>query len=92
MDRVDFGFINLMYHFVPPTKRHEVDYIRNENTHTIEKTNQIRDKIIEYIDSDIPGIKFKNTKIFLKWYARQCASYANFKTNQSYSHSTTALQ
>jgi len=88
MDRVDFGFINLMYHFVPPTKRHEVDYIRNE----IEKTNQIRDKIIEYIESDIPGIKFKSTKIFLKWYALQCASYTEFKTSLSYSHSTTVLQ
>lgn len=91
MDRADVKFIRIMYHFVPPTKRHEIDYILNENTHTIEKTNQIRDKILEYIDSDIPGIKFESREVFLKWYAFQCQSYTVFKTNLS-SRSTTVLQ
>ena len=80
MDRVDTAFINLMCYFVPPSKQHELEQIINANVSTIKKTNQIRDKIIEYINLNVPGIKFKSVSILHKWYVCQCASYIEMKT------------
>ncbi len=82
--KVDSGFIQMVAHLVPATKKPEVQHIINApDVAVLDKTNQLRDKILEYVAGSVPGMKLKTAEDVHSWYSRQTDNYHQKKQEES---------
>jgi hypothetical protein len=57
----------------------------------LDKTDQMREKILEYVASKVPGMKLKDADAVNEWYGRQTASYREKKKQEVSRGGTAAM-
>lgn len=75
IDNVNSAFFQTLMSQVPTSKKSEIQAIVDSPGDTLEKGEMIKERIIEYVSSNIPGMKFKDPAPAHKWYAERVKQY-----------------
>lgn len=81
--KVDQGFLDAVKAGVPATKRSEVQTIFDDaNVSITDRTDQIRSKILQYVESNVSGVKHKSTDAVNTWYDGLKSEYVRLKSTE----------
>lgn len=79
---IDDGFNKRLLSHVPREKVDEVNAILTGPGSTLQKGEQVRSKLVEYISSNVPGMKFKDEAPLHRWYENGVNQYKQLKAEQ----------
>lgn len=89
--KINPTFHKMLLSSAPASKRQDIEgIINNANLNIVQKTDQVRDKIIEYTQSKVAGCLFTSEKEVHDWHKDQLAQYNSEveKVKQSMAPST----
>jgi hypothetical protein len=93
--QVDDGFLQAVMVGIPQAKRDEVKpIIENRNISVIARTEQVRDKVLEYVNSGVAGMKasLKSEDKVHEWYGKLKSEYTKMKAEEQISSSSSGKQ
>lgn len=74
--KINNAFIQAHLAATPATKRSEVESIlRNEDVSLMERSEQVKQKLTEYIASGVTGLSFKSAENVEQWHAKRVSDY-----------------
>ena len=79
---LDDGFNKRLLSHVPREKVDEVNAILTGPGSTLQKGEQVRNKLVEYVSSNVPGMKFKDEAPLHKWYDDGVKRYKELKAQE----------
>ncbi len=79
---IDNAFVKAISHMIPATKKDEIEPILASSEHTLEKGEKLREKVIEYVKSKVPGVKFKDEQSVHTWYDDRVNQYKGLKESE----------
>jgi len=73
---IDEGFFKLLLHQVPASKKSEIETIINTpGASALNKSEQIRDKMISYVGEKVSGLKLKDEEAVKNWHKNSVDQY-----------------
>lgn len=79
---LDDGFNKRLLSHVPREKVDEVNAILTGPGSTLQKGEKVRNKLVEYVSSNVPGMKFKDEAPLHKWYDDGVKRYKELKAQE----------
>ncbi len=80
---IDNAFVKAISHMVPATKKDEIQHILDSEEHTLQKGEKLREKVLEYVKTKVPGVKFKDEQAVHTWYDDRVNQYKGLKQNET---------